>query len=200
MTKKKILKSGKRWFLKKGFKSAPLRVIVKDAGYTLGAFYGYYKTKEDLFYALTDKAAREFSAIVFSIGEDMDKLPPERMIYSMVDCYINRLPELVDYICGHREEMTLLLKCSEGTKYEHFMDTFRRRNQEHVTEGVRKAAHTGSSIRGLDPVTFELLMQGYFDMLSRIVLEIDEPEIICRMMRDVALVYRNGILSLMEGE
>ena len=57
-TQELILESGKRMFLEKGFKSAPLRTIVKNAGYTLGAFYGYYKNKEDLFYALTDETAR----------------------------------------------------------------------------------------------------------------------------------------------
>ena len=36
-------------FLKKGFKSASLRNIVKIAGVTTGAFYGYYDSKEDLF-------------------------------------------------------------------------------------------------------------------------------------------------------
>ena len=35
-------------FLKKGFKSASLRNIVKIAGVTTGAFYGYYDSKEDL--------------------------------------------------------------------------------------------------------------------------------------------------------
>ena len=57
-TQQKILNSAKRWFLEKGFKSAPLRKIVNDVGFTLGAFYGYYKNKEELFYALTDETAQ----------------------------------------------------------------------------------------------------------------------------------------------
>ena len=199
-TKEKILESGKQYFLQYGFKSAPLRLLVKDAGYTLGAFYGYFKTKEELFYALTDETAQKFTSIVRSIGEDMDHLPADKMIYSMVDCYIDRLPELVDYICGHKEEMTLLLRCAEGTKYENFIDNFRMKNRSHVSEAKEKAAKTGDDIMPVDPQLFDLLMRGYFDMLSRIVLETDEAERICSMMRDVALVYRNGILSLMKGE
>ena len=39
-------------FLEKGFKSASLRNIVKTAGVTTGAFYGYYDSKEKLFEAL----------------------------------------------------------------------------------------------------------------------------------------------------
>ena len=41
-TKKKIQEVGKREFLKNGFKDASLNHIVAEAGFTKGAFYGYY--------------------------------------------------------------------------------------------------------------------------------------------------------------
>ena len=41
-TQRRILEVGKREFLEKGFKDASLRSIVKEAGFTQGAFYGYY--------------------------------------------------------------------------------------------------------------------------------------------------------------
>ena len=46
-TLQKIHESAKKHFLANGFQRASLRRIVADAGYTLGAFYGYYSTKED---------------------------------------------------------------------------------------------------------------------------------------------------------
>ena len=45
-TLQKILEAGKAEFLEKGFKSASLRNIVKTAGVTTGAFYGYFSGKE----------------------------------------------------------------------------------------------------------------------------------------------------------
>ena len=51
-TQKRILEVGKREFLEKGFKDASLRAVVKEAGFTQGAFYGYYDSKEALFDAL----------------------------------------------------------------------------------------------------------------------------------------------------
>ena len=36
-------------FLEKGFADASLRQIVKNAGVTTGAFYGYYSSKDALF-------------------------------------------------------------------------------------------------------------------------------------------------------
>ena len=41
-----IHKAAKKEFLDKGFQMASLRNIVKNAGVTTGAFYGYYKSKE----------------------------------------------------------------------------------------------------------------------------------------------------------
>ena len=52
VTLQKILEAARKEFLAKGFQSASLRNIVKTAGVTTGAFYGYYKSKEELFDAL----------------------------------------------------------------------------------------------------------------------------------------------------
>ena len=41
-TQIKILEIGKKEFLEKGFKDASLNKIVAEAGFTKGAFYGYY--------------------------------------------------------------------------------------------------------------------------------------------------------------
>ena len=48
-TQRKILEIGKREFLEKGFKDASLNKIVAEAGFTKGAFYGYYPDKTALF-------------------------------------------------------------------------------------------------------------------------------------------------------
>lgn len=45
-------------FLEKGYQSASLRQIVKSAGVTTGAFYGYYESKEALFAALVEELYR----------------------------------------------------------------------------------------------------------------------------------------------
>ena len=149
---------------------------------------------------MTDETAQGVASIVHSIGEDMQKLPPEQMLFSMLDCYLRRLPELADYLCAHREEMTLLLCCAEGTKYENFFDSFRVMNMERITQGVETAEHTAKALRGIGPGSLDLMMRGYFDMLARIILETEDKETVIRRMRDVALVYRNGMLSLMKEE
>ena len=60
-----ILSAAMQEFLEKGFKSASLRNIVKKAGVTTGAFYGYYDSKEALFEALVGGAVRLLSTVFF---------------------------------------------------------------------------------------------------------------------------------------
>lgn len=54
-TLNRIFSAAFQEFLEKGYQSASLRNIVKMAGVTTGALYGYYKSKEELFEALVGK-------------------------------------------------------------------------------------------------------------------------------------------------
>ena len=56
-TLERIRHAARTEFLEKGFRSASLRNIVKSVGMTTGAFYGYYKSKEELFEALVKEPA-----------------------------------------------------------------------------------------------------------------------------------------------
>ena len=197
-TQEKILESGKRIFLEKGFKSAPLRKIVKEAGYTLRAFYGYYKTKEELFYALTDEAAEGLKRIMGSMSKEIEKLPPERMIFDIMERYYEKLPEIADYIYSHKDEMILLIKCSAGTKYEGFFESFGESNKRFIKMGVERAKSVGITIHGLETDTFELLMRSYSEIMAKIIVEGRDREQVFRMMKDVGAVFRNGMLSIME--
>ena len=51
-TRTRILQAAQAEFLEKGFRAASLRSIVKAAGVTTGAFYGYFESKAQLFDAL----------------------------------------------------------------------------------------------------------------------------------------------------
>ena len=55
-TLEKIHKAAMAEFLDKGFQGASLRQIVKNAGVTTGAFYGYFSSKEALFASIVGAA------------------------------------------------------------------------------------------------------------------------------------------------
>lgn len=51
-TLERIHAAAEKEFLEHGFQAASLRRIVKEAGVTTGAFYGYYASKAELYEAL----------------------------------------------------------------------------------------------------------------------------------------------------
>ncbi len=76
-TREQIFEAGKREFLKKGYRMASLRNIVKEAGVTTGAFYGYFKSKEKLFESLVAVPAETFLGAFECAQEEFAGLPPE---------------------------------------------------------------------------------------------------------------------------
>jgi AcrR family transcriptional regulator len=58
-TRRKLLDAAKRIFAHQGFEAARLEDIAAGAGYTRGAFYANFKSKEDIFFALFEEWVRE---------------------------------------------------------------------------------------------------------------------------------------------
>ena len=120
-TLEKIQQAALAEFLDKGFLGASLRQIVKNAGVTTGAFYGYFSSKEALFNAIVEPHAAalmgRFMEAQTTFAELPEKEQPEHMGLESGRC----VDWMVDYICAHREPVKLLLCCAEGTSYEHFV-------------------------------------------------------------------------------
>src|SRR5271170_3177448 len=58
-TRQKLLAASKRIFAQDGFEAARLEDIAAGAGYTRGAFYAHFESKEDIFFALLEEWVRE---------------------------------------------------------------------------------------------------------------------------------------------
>ena len=120
-TQQKILEVGKREFLAKGFKDASLRKIVAEAGFTKGAFYGYYPDKAALFEALVSEAADGLIEQFKAAQDAHFDLIPENKTSESRELSTKYLLHFVNYIYDYFEEFKLALCCSEGTKYEDYI-------------------------------------------------------------------------------
>lgn len=76
-TLENILEAGKHEFMEKDFQTASLRKIVRDAGVTTGAFYGYFSGKEALFDALVGNEYDVLMSRYKNAQQDFANLPPE---------------------------------------------------------------------------------------------------------------------------
>lgn len=78
VTLKKIQEAAMAEFLDKGFQGASLRQIVKNAGVTTGAFYGYFSSKEALFASIVEPHAAALMGRFMEAQTSFAELPEEQ--------------------------------------------------------------------------------------------------------------------------
>jgi AcrR family transcriptional regulator len=85
-TRRKLLDAAKRIFAQDGFEAARLEDIAAGAGYTRGAFYANFKSKEDIFFALFEEWVREriesFTSAARRYSSPVDQLKALRTHYA----------------------------------------------------------------------------------------------------------------------
>jgi TetR/AcrR family transcriptional regulator, transcriptional repressor for nem operon len=86
-TRDRILQIGSSLFASYGWEATTLEDILSAAGITKGAFYHYFKSKQDLCLAVLDRAISEVGMLLESI--DRKQSPPRG-----VDQFMERLGEL----------------------------------------------------------------------------------------------------------
>ena len=181
-TLEKIQQAALAEFLDKGFLGASLRQIVKNAGVTTGAFYGYFSSKEALFNAIVEPHAAalmgRFMEAQTTVAELPEKEQPEHMGLESGRC----VDWMVDYICAHREPVKLLLCCAEGTSYEHFVHNMVEVEVEYTQRYMEVLRRLGRDIPVLDKSLCHIIASGMFNGIFEIVVH-DMPR--DQAMRDV---------------
>ena len=161
-----ILSAAKKEFSEKGFQSASLRKIVKDAGVTTGAFYGYYKSKEELFDALVG----EFYDMFKKVQGDFQKLSPKEQREKMENEAGSGMREMLDYCYAGKEKFKLILCSSEGTKYENLIHEM----GEIEVDATHKFAYTmqklGYPEYEIDPTLEHMLVSGLFSAFFEVII------------------------------
>lgn len=168
-TLEKILTAGKAEFLDKGFKSASLRNIVKIAGVTTGAFYGYFSGKEALFAALVEEHAKAIMNIFMSAQEDFVKLPKEVQAQHMGVESRSSLNEIVDYIYKHFDEFKLLVCKSEGTSYVNFVHNMVEIEVEQTLEFIEVLKSQGKNVPDMEKPVCHMIVSGMFTGIFELI-------------------------------
>src|SRR5579862_9190929 len=84
-TRRVLLKSARLIFARDGFEACRIEDIAAAAGYTRGAFYAHFRTKEDLFFALFEQEAsrriEEIRPLLEESGDASGRLAAVRAFY-----------------------------------------------------------------------------------------------------------------------
>ena len=181
-TLEKIQQAALAEFLDKGFLGASLRQIVKNAGVTTGAFYGYFSSKEALFTAIVEPHASMLMSRFMEAQTTFADLPEEEQPKHMGVESRDHVAWMVGYICQHREPVKLLLCCAEGTSYEHFVHNMVEVEVEYTQRYMEVLRRLGRDIPVLDKSLCHIIASGMFNGIFEIVVH-DMPR--DQAMRDV---------------
>ena len=199
VTLEKIHEAAMAEFLDKGFQGASLRQIVKNAGVTTGAFYGYFSSKEALFASIVEPHAAALMGRFMEAQTSFSELPeqeqPEHMGLESSQC----VHWMVDYICDHREPVKLLLCKAEGTSYEHFVHNMVEAEVEYTLRYMDVLRRLGREVPELSQSLCHIIASGMFNGLFEIVVHDIPKEQALRDVEQFRTFYTGGWLKLMGG-
>lgn len=196
-TLESIHNAGKTEFLEKGFKSASLRNIVKTAGVTTGAFYGYYKSKEELFDALVEEQYNTCMKKYRETQEAFTRLSPKEQRLRMNDISGECMEWMMEYAYENKDVFKLILCCSEGTKYENMIHEMVEIEVEstHRFADVLKAM--GVREYKIDLQLEHMLVSGMFSSFFEMIIHDVPREKAPEYVRDLRAFYTAGWKKIM---
>ena len=195
-TLERIQEAAMTEFLDKGFLGASLRQIVKNAGVTTGAFYGYFSCKEALFASIVEPHAAalmgRFMEAQTSFAGRPEAEQPEHMGEDSESC----LDWMVDYICQNREPVKLLLCRAEGTGYESFVHNMVEVEVEYTLRYMEVLRRLGRRVPTLSRSLCHIIASGMFNGLFEVVIHDMPYEQALRDVKQLRAFYTAGWLEL----
>ncbi|MFT8889230.1 MAG: TetR/AcrR family transcriptional regulator [Ethanoligenens sp.] len=196
-TLRAIQSAGKNEFLNKGFHAASLRDIVKEAGVTTGAFYGYYASKEELFRALVSEPANVLLDRFRDAQNRFANLPHQEQLGQMGKISGECMDWMVEYIYDHFDTFKLILCKSEGTEYENYIDTMVEIETAETHRFIEVQRGLGNEIKEIDSALEHLLISGMFSALAEMVVHDMPKEQATHFVKELQAFYSAGWKEIM---
>ena len=184
-------------FAAKGFQSASLRNIVKTAGVTTGAFYGYYPSKEALFTALVGEVYDTLMHEYKTSLTQFENMSSEQQIENMGTVGGDCMKHMLRYMDTRRAQVKLLLQSAEGTKYEHMIDEFVALEVDSTNKYGDMLRRLGQNVPQMDERLEHILTTGMFNAYFEMILHdmaLDDAE---RYLEELNAFYTAGWQRIM---
>lgn len=196
-TLRSIHTAAMREFLEKGFRSASLRNIVKTAGVTTGAFYGYYDSKEALFEALVREQYDHFMNCFSRAQQEFADMPPEEQPDNLSTTSGECMHEMLLYAYAHLNECKLILCRSEGTRFFKLIDEMVEIETKATHDYLKVLEKLGRPSPPIDERLEHILITGMFNTFFELIIHempLEEAEYYLKEMR---AFYTAGWMKIM---
>ena len=192
-----ILSAALQEFLEKGFQGASLRSIVKTAGVTTGAFYGYYDSKEAVFEALVsehyDFLLRRFCRAQKEFAEMPPELQPDNLTATSGEC----MYEMLLYAYAHLKEFKLILCCAEGTRFSRLIDEMVEIETKGTHDYLAVLEQLGRPAPPIDERLEHILITGMFNTFFELIIHEMPLEEAKHYLNEMRAFYTAGWMKIM---
>ena len=196
-TLERIHQAAKAEFLENGFQSASLRNIVKSVGMTTGAFYGYYKSKEELFETLVGKHYEYIINRFKAAQQEFAELPHDRQPEVLSGISGLCMYDMLHYAYEHLEECKLILCCSEGTRFSGLIDDMVDIETDATHAYLKVLGELGRPSPKIDLRLEHILITGMFHTFFELIIhEMPMPDAE-NYLRDMRAFYTAGWMKIM---
>jgi AcrR family transcriptional regulator len=194
-----ILDAARDLFVKEGFENVSIRKIAERIEYSPAAIYGYFPSKDDIFFSLAEHGFR----LLYGSPErftELNALPPLERIRSI-------FWRLYEFSCEHPQYFALMFVDRAvpriGHEFERF--AFAREMKAHLTEQLDACVREGVFPADVPPTAaFRILSTGLIGVatlrLSERLGPDQDTEALARDVLDVAIAgLRSGIALRSKG-
>ena len=193
----RIHQAARKEFRERGFCGASLRSIVKSVGMTTGAFYGYYKSKEELFAALVEDHYRYLLDRFRQAQEEFARLPYARQPEVLGDISGLCMFDMLHYAYDHLEDCQLLLCSAEGTRFAGLVDEMVQIETDATHSYFQVLEELGRPVPDIDLRLEHILITGMFHTFFELIIHampIGEAE---NYLREMRAFYTAGWMKIM---
>lgn len=178
--REKILNAALWEFYDKGYKSAAMRNIAKQAKIPTGLIYSYYENKEALFDAVLRPVLYDWERVLTTGGENKSKHINSE-IYGLSKAETECILNLFD----HRQEFIILIDKSDGTRYENEKERFIKDIEEHLNK------HRNDETD--DEIFSHIIANNFLDGLMQIMYHYKGKEWAIMILHKLSKMYLSGI-------
>ena len=188
-----ILDAARELFVREGFDNVSIRKIAERIEYSPAAIYGYFPSKDDIFFSLAEHGFRLLYGEPDRF-EELDALPPLERIRAI-------FWRLYEFSCQHPQYFALMFVDRSvpriGHEYERF--AFARQMKAHLIEQLDACVRAGVFPAHIPPSTaFRILSTGLIGVatlrLSQRLGPDEDAESLARDVLDVTIAgLRSGI-------
>lgn len=188
--RKSIVDEALKEFKKNGFKGASIRSIVKFSHTSVGNFYKYYSSKDDLYEKL-------IGSVYHRLMNIMNQFNVTAFNERTDDIFLRLMENILEICKDNNTELAILLNKSEGSKYENCKNAFVGYITNIVSEKISyELALKGRKLK--DNFIIYLISWNLMESIAIILREKDDGAEIRSLILEMINVFYNNLTDKLD--